>query len=120
MSQAGAYLHWWVVCIYVCVCAQNICFVMRTKLHRASVRLARPNAHAVHGRDMTVISLPSRLCTGTPNICTYVHICRVGQNHIYTMYIRYFRQGNHQIYGHIRCIYTVLANSTYMYGSGEP
>jgi len=35
---------------------------------------------------------------------------RVGQNHIYTVYIRYFWQGNHQIYGHIRCIYTVLAN----------
>ena len=37
---------------------------------------------------------------------------RVGQNHIYTVYIRYFWQGNHQIYGHIRCIYTVLANPT--------
>jgi len=35
---------------------------------------------------------------------------RVGQNHIYTVHIRYFRQGNHQIYGHIQCIYTVLAN----------
>ena len=28
------------------------------------------------------------------------------------MHIRYFWQGNHQIYGHIRCIYTVLANPT--------
>jgi len=37
-------------------------------------------------------------------------ICRVGQNHIYTVYIRYFWQENHQIYGHIRCIHTVLAN----------
>jgi hypothetical protein len=35
---------------------------------------------------------------------------RVGQNHIYTVYIRYFWQGNHQMYGRIRCIYTVLAN----------
>jgi hypothetical protein len=42
-------------------------------------------------------------------------MCRVGQNHIYTVYIRYFWQGNHQIYGHIRCIYTVLANPTYVY-----
>jgi len=41
-------------------------------------------------------------------------ICRVGQNHIYTVYIWYTWQGNHQIYGHIRCIYTVLANPTYM------
>ena len=35
---------------------------------------------------------------------------RVGQNHIYTVFIRYFWQGNHQIFGHIRCIHTVLAN----------
>ena len=27
-----------------------------------------------------------------------------------TVYVRYFWQGNHQIYSHIRCIYTVLAN----------
>jgi hypothetical protein len=41
------------------------------------------------------------------------HIIRVGQNHIYTVYIRYFWQGNLQKYSHIRCIYTVLANPTY-------
>jgi len=38
---------------------------------------------------------------------------RVGQNHVYAVYIRYFWQGNHQIYGHIQCIYTVLANPTH-------
>jgi len=27
------------------------------------------------------------------------HIYRVGQNHLYTVYVRYFWQGNHQIYG---------------------
>jgi hypothetical protein len=48
-------------------------------------------------------------------ITGYLHlitctITRVGQNHIYTVCIRYFWQGNHQIYGHIRCLYTVLAN----------
>ena len=50
--------------------------------------------------------------------CMYTlcdRISRVGQNHIYTVYIRYFRRGNHQIYGHIRCIYTVLANPTYIW-----
>jgi len=40
------------------------------------------------------------------------NISRVGQNPI-TVYIRYFWQGNHQMYGHIRCIYTVLANPKY-------
>jgi len=43
-----------------------------------------------------------------------IHMYRVGQNHIYTVYTRYFWQGNHQIYGHIRCIYTVLANPTHV------
>jgi len=32
----------------------------------------------------------------------------------YTGYIRYFGQGSHQIYGHIRCIHTVLADPTHM------
>jgi len=32
---------------------------------------------------------------------------------MYTVYLRYCWQRNHQIYGHIRCIYTVLANPTY-------
>jgi len=38
----------------------------------------------------------------------------VGQNHIYTVYIWYFWQGNHQIYGHIRCVYTVLASPSHV------
>jgi hypothetical protein len=56
-----------------------------------------------------------------PSIYIYIYIyiykallpcimIRVGQNYIYTVYTRYFWQGNHQIYGHIRCIHTVLAN----------
>jgi len=51
----------------------------------------------------------------TKGIGSCQHKIRVGQNHIYTVYIRYFWyfwQGNHQKYGHIRCIYTVLANPT--------
>ena len=37
---------------------------------------------------------------------------RFGQNHVHinTVYIGIFWQGNHQMYCHIRCIYTVLAN----------
>ena len=51
----------------------------------------------------------------SPNIRSYtvyiygifgreITICSV----IYGVYIRYFWQGNHQTYGHIRCIFTVL------------
>jgi len=38
---------------------------------------------------------------------------RVGQNHIHTVCTRHFWQGNHHMYGHIRCIYTVLADPTH-------
>ena len=41
-------------------------------------------------------------------------IYRVGQNHIYTVYIRSFWQKNRQIYSYIRCVYTVLANPKYL------
>ena len=37
---------------------------------------------------------------------------RVVQSHIYTVYVRYFWQGNHQLYGHIRCIHMALANTS--------
>ena len=48
--------------------------------------------------------------------CALKHkdIARVGQNHIYTVYIQYFWQGNDQIYDHSRCIHTVLANPMYL------
>jgi len=43
-----------------------------------------------------------------------MHICRVGQNQIYTVYIRYFWLGNHQTYGVYIRTCTVLANPTHM------
>jgi hypothetical protein len=48
-----------------------------------------------------------------PSICT-CNMCRVGQNHKYTVCIRYFWQGNHHIYTVIRFIYTVVANPSYV------
>ena len=44
----------------------------------------------------------------------HVPMCRAGQNHVHTAYTQYFWQGNHQIYGHIRCIYTILANPSHL------
>ena len=43
------------------------------------------------------------------------HICRVGHNLTYTVYVRYFWQGNHQIYGHIRCIYGIFGREITKY-----
>jgi hypothetical protein len=53
--------------------------------------------------------------TANPTVLTTKYVIyRVGQNHTYTVHARYFWQGNHQIYGHKRCIYTVLANPSYL------
>ena len=46
-------------------------------------------------------------------------VCRVGQNHICTVYIWYFWQKIHQIYGHIRCIYVHGSGQPYLCGCGN-
>jgi hypothetical protein len=46
------------------------------------------------------------------SVCLLCQICMVGQNHIYTVYVRYFWLGIHQIYCVCIRIYTVLANPT--------
>ena len=45
-----------------------------------------------------------------------VELARTIHTYVYTVYIRHFWQGNHHIYGHIRCVYTVLANPTHGVG----
>ena len=73
--------------------------------HRICMVLANPTDRLVLVQEvirMTLWKLSPPLC-----------VTRVGQYHIYTVYIRYFWQGKHQIYGHIRCMYTVLANPMY-------
>ena len=59
--------------------------------------------HGVHNRSLIVCLLHHYL-KGWPEPYIYIYI----------VYIRYFWQGNHQIYGHIRGIYTVLANPDYL------
>ena len=36
--------------------------------------------------------------TGETDSSKHIVMCRRGQNYIYAMYVRYFWQGNHQIY----------------------
>jgi hypothetical protein len=42
-------------------------------------------------------------------------MARVGQNHKYTVCIRYFWQGIRHMYGHMRCIYTVYGHIRCIY-----
>ena len=87
------------VYIYVCMCVYVTDFsnhlghaVRATTLLMLQAELiCKVGQNCMHTLHMTVslvISLPK-----------IPHIYRVGQNHIYTVYIRCFWQGNHEIYG---------------------
>ena len=71
-----------------------------------------PRPHLRPPRATVMEKTAASLCPSKPrSVSTQrLFMCRVGQNHMYTVYIRYFWQENHQMYGHIRCICTVLAN----------
>jgi hypothetical protein len=81
--------------------------------------LIRPNISShIHTRTHTQTN--THTSGAAKPVCARLHshrnpplarlMTRVGQNHICTVYVRYFWQRNHQIYSCIRCIYTVLAN----------
>jgi len=90
--------------VCVCVC---VCMCQGSSLHVASRGMCE------QFRRIRSLTWQLQLLWSSPVIL------RVGQSHIYmylyTAYIRYFWQGNHQIYDHIWCIYrhTVLANPTH-------
>ena len=79
-----------------CVQQMHKCMILAVCLYTLAVIFA------------STFSLPKRTCIadwGFGAECMH----RVGRNYIYTVYIRFSWQGNHQIYSHIRCIITVLA-----------
>jgi len=82
------------VCAYVCLCARVCVLLCALKLaHHSCVYVRVTYTHNTH--------VYTEACT--------THNCRVGQNHTYTVHTRYFWQGNHQIYDHIRCKYRTNA-----------
>jgi hypothetical protein len=84
------------VCVFVCVC---VCVCVYVCVYVCVCSCACMCVHVFTTSDR----------------CT-MH--RVGQNHIYTVYIRYFWQENRQMYAQIRCIHTALANPDYAVSVG--
>jgi hypothetical protein len=80
------------VCVYVCVYVY-VCVRERERVERDGLP-PRANQFLCH---------------------IYPYMSRVGQNHIYTVYIRYIWLGNYQIYGVYIRIYTVLANPIHVH-----
>ena len=72
---------------------------------------ARQQGSIVYQHDNRVPLCISTQVHCSCKTCSVLLTGRVGQNHIYTMYIRYFRQGNHKIYGHIQFWPTLLAGN---------
>jgi len=115
------------MCVFVCVrmcvcmCVLYICWHASSCGTCQSVR--RPCLRSRNKNTRTKLCKPWKQLYARTNCASHENnsnkLCkpwkqfnRVGQNHIYTVYIRYFWQGNHPLYVHIRCIYTVLANPT--------
>jgi hypothetical protein len=99
------------VCVCVCVCecvCVCVCYA-RTHTYTHTHTLTCTHTHACRARMERCLS--NALIKPTQNT-RWIQMSRAGQNHIYTVYMRCFWQGNHQIYAHIRCRYTVLANPT--------
>jgi len=82
---------------------------------KASVQAQCTCASTAFCRDVSysVLVLNKRRSRDQQTKSYFTRIFRVGHNHIFTVCIRYFLQGNHHIYGHIRCVYMVLANPMY-------
>ena len=102
------------VCVRVCVC---ILILIQTSGCTANTTACTGTTACTDTTDCT----DTTACTLGANADRHKRTAqlyrlftrKVGQNHIYTVHIRYFLQGIYQIYGHIRCIYTVLANPIY-------
>ena len=47
-------------------------------------------------------------------VSNYSHTFKIRQHHMQMVYVRYFMQEFHQIYGHARRVYTVQASPTYV------
>jgi hypothetical protein len=116
----GVFIRFWptlLICIAESLSKQN------KRLPPDVTRVGQNRIYTPYMTVCMVISLPKILYihriyrVGQNRIYT-PYMTRVGQNPIYMVHIRYIWQGNHQIYGHIRCVYTVLANPIYdrMYG----
>jgi len=89
----------------MCVCARYCSIPMSADAQQQQIRCVC--APSPSGECCCCLEI---IGAGQNHIHT-VHIRRIGQNHMYKRCIYgIFGRENHQIYGHIRCIYTVLAN----------
>ena len=62
-------------------------------------RLIEAQAYAVHDHQPYCMY-----------VCTCLGSAKIIHSYAFTLYVRYFQQGNIYRHGLIRCVYTVLAN----------
>ena len=95
-----------------CVCVYDVCALVAKSLctHRTSVHAAYKSMNVKY----QWCAIRSFGTFNTVKFCGKYDVARVGQHHMYTMYTRCFWKGNYQSYGHVRRIYTVLANYVYV------
>jgi len=95
-------------CLGTCVCSY-ICTCLWVYVPAAWARVrVHIHVHACVCTCLCCLVSQLRLLRRRKNLS----MCRFGQIHVYTVSIRFFWQGIHQIYGHIQCLY--------IYKSGQP
>jgi len=96
-----------VECLDVCVCViADVCVIVYVTLVECLDVCVCVCAHDCrYACVYEYVRVTFRGKLWTTSVTSGLQNSRVGQNYNYTVYIRYFWQGDHQIYGHMRCIY---------------
>jgi len=91
------------VCVCVCVrmCAFCVCASVALRISRYPPS-PFPCPSLAKRKSYFFLARPGRN--------SFVELARIIHLWVYTVYVQHFWQGNHHTYGHIRCVYTVLAN----------
>ena len=93
-------------------CARILTTWFASKVRPCSRFFISTHMHICYSRLQMLLPLTNQWHTCVLDCRSLMY--RVGQNHIFMVHTRYIWQGNHQIYGHIRCVNTVLANPNYV------
>jgi hypothetical protein len=90
------------VCVYICTCRVHTCIHTCTRIYVYMYIL------------MATCEFKPYMHTDDQCPSSVSFIGLAGTMYIRCMYVRHFWQGIHQIHGHFRCEYTVLANPTHV------
>ena len=102
------------VCVCLCVGEVHVCMCVGACVYACLWVHVREGCRYEYGKTgcYNMSHASAELILSGPK--SVPHLQGWPEPYIYMVCIWYFWQGNHWIYGHIRCIYAVLANPTHL------